>query len=171
MNEEKDELTQKLNDPAEDTSFPNDAAFDLLAGRAESLPPAQRSAHHSLVDKKYVTTPGVTKKKIDRETILPSRQIEEKADLLLERQTKDWQQEKRSCWSCLCFFGKGKKLSEFLKFNKKSEKENTLLNILECLFLEYNQGLVNLLWHKPLESGSKKLVLRDDFSHWIHIML
>ena len=151
----------------------DDSPFDLIKGRedVESLKPNKRTPHHSLIDKKYVLTPGVNKKMIDRETILPSRQVEEKADFILEREGKQETTEKRSCWSCLCLFGKGKKLNEFLKFGKKNKRENSILNILECLFLEYNQKLVNLLWHKPLESYSKKLAIRDDFSHWIHILL
>jgi hypothetical protein len=176
MNDKDDIRDGDLHEPlVMDHNFDElkeDKAFDLLQGRedVDRLQPNKRTPHHSLVDKKYVMTPGVQKKMIDRETILPSRQIEEKADLLLDLEggTKET---KKSCWSCFCFFGKGKKLNEFLKFGKKNEKENSVLNILECLFLEYNQGLVNLLWHKPLETCSKKVVLRDDFSHWINILL
>lgn len=166
------ELQVPLMEADQDPDFKEERAFDLLGEgvAVERLGTAKRTAHHSLVDKKYVLAPGLHKKMIDRETILPSRQIEEKADLLLDLEggTKA---SKKSCWSCLCFFGKGKKLNEFLKFGKKNEKENSVLNILECLFLEYNQGLVNLLWHKSLENNSKKVMIRDDFSYWAHILL
>lgn len=176
MNERDDIEEKDLHEPlveAEVGDFQDEKQFDLLERRddVDMLLPNKRTPHHSLIDKKYVMTPGVNKKMIDRETILPSRQVEEKADLLLEREAKDKVEGKRSCWSCLCFFGKGKKVNEFLKFGKKNEKENTILNILECLFLEYNQGLVNLLWHKNLEPSNKKLELRDDFTYWVHILL
>lgn len=176
MNQNIDPEDEDLHKPlveAGQLADTNEPAFDLLEGRTdvEMLHASKRTAHHSLIDKKYVMTPGVNKKMIDRETILPRDQVEEKAGLLLDRQVEQIGNNKKSCWSCLCLFGKGKKLNDFLKFVRKKEKENSILNILECLFLEYNQDLVNLLWHKHLECTTKKLVLRDDFSHWIHILL
>lgn len=50
--------------------------------------------------------------------------------------------------------------------NQKTLKSSTL-NILEYLYLTYDQELVNLLWHKRIDKDLNKQQLRDDFSHWV----
>jgi hypothetical protein len=88
-----------------------DGKFDLLQADVERVD-QKKTAHHSLIDKKYLMTPGNSKRMIDRETILPSRKVEEKADKLLVEESAPGNG--KTCWGsfvgCLCPFGKGKKV-------------------------------------------------------------
>ncbi len=51
--------------------------------------------------------------------------------------------------------------------DKKNTLKNSTLNILEYLYLSYDQELVNMLWHKQIDKDLQKQQLRDDFSHWV----
>lgn len=45
------------------------------------------------------------------------------------------------------------------------------MNILEHLYISYNQELVNMLWHKQLAARTNRLELRDDFSYWVQLLV
>jgi hypothetical protein len=44
---------------------------------------------------------------------------------------------------------------------------SSTLNIMEYLYLQYSQELVNILWNKQLEPNHSKLELRDDLGYWL----
>lgn len=53
---------------------------------------------------------------------------------------------------------------------KGQKSPDSLLNILEVLYLSYDQELVNLLWYRPVDQY-KKNKLRDDFNYWVNFFV
>lgn len=50
---------------------------------------------------------------------------------------------------------------------KKTEEVDSILNILEMLYVRYEQEMVNMLWHKNLEKTNTKIELRDDIAYFL----
>jgi hypothetical protein len=50
---------------------------------------------------------------------------------------------------------------------KKTEEVDSILNILEMLYVRYEQELVNMLWHKSLEKTNAKVELREDIAYFL----
>ena len=123
-------------------------------------------------DNLHLATQGSVMKKINRETILPSKQIEHKKEVMLDEDILIPKNSK-SCWSFLCCCLKGKKTSGLPQLNllnrirRKTANMSSTLNIMEYLYLQYSQELVNILWNKQLEPNQNKLELRDDLSYWL----
>jgi predicted transcriptional regulator len=132
------------------------------------LRPTSRDEYNSPTDidnKRYLFTPGAVSRKIDRETIMPPEELERKKEIILVEENTS----SKSCWTSICPFWKNRKMNLFSKISKKKGPDS-LLNILEVLYLSYNQELVNMLWHKPVDEQTKNK-LRDDFSYWMNFFV
>lgn len=93
----KDSESPVVNMPPglDDTPSPNRPRGDSTV-----RPLLEAEAKKTGIDtKRYLMTPGPVHRKIDRETILPNREVEKKKEIILEIETET---KKKSFWSYIC---------------------------------------------------------------------
>lgn len=134
---------------------------------------------------KYITPSGSVVKKINRETIMPQNYMEKKREDILENETSAKKKRKASAEienkaasperlsenqasnkTCCCFsWFRSSKFDLFKKIRKRKGADSSIINILEYLYLTYDNDMVNMLWQKPINPAKNpKPGLRDDLS-------
>jgi hypothetical protein len=122
-------------------------------------------------DNVFLRAPGAQGEMIMRDSILPYHTMEKKLEIMLDHNPKSTTEQKKSCWSWICPCWKGPQNLFKNSLKKKKQVQDSILNILECLYREYHQELANRMWHKALDRAVGKVELRDDYCYWILLLV